>query len=313
MNNIHISGMDLNLLTVFDAVMREGNATRAAARLGLTQSAVSHALGRLRTLFGDALFVRSPRGMIPTPAAVEMAGSVRSMLEQAERLLARERGFDPSASARRFVLGLSDYATLALLPRITAIAASEAPAVSLIAKSASHGTGLRMLDEGEAEVIAGNFPPVPPHIGSELLFMEGFVCAARAGHPALAKRLTMRRYLASDHLQVSTRGDPHGYVDDVLDRLGARRRVKLTTAYFLAAPLLLESTDLLATEPERLFLAFRGRSQLSFAKPPFAAPSFEVAQAWHSRHDGDAGHAWLRGVIRRAAGGEERKEGTCGR
>lgn len=301
MNGIHITNIDLNLLTVFDAVMREGNATRAARRLGLTQPAVSHALSRLRLLLGDALFVRTPKGMTPTPLAEEMAAPVGRMLEQVERLLSRERAFEPAKSDRRFVIGLSDYATLALLPRIMALLAAEAPGTSLIARSAGHATGLRMLDEGEAELIAGNFPPPPPHIRNERLFMEDFVCAARTGHPAMAGRLTRRRYLAAEHLQVSTMGSPRGIVDDILEQSGARRRVTVTIGYFLAAPLLLENTSLIATEPRRLFSPFRGRLPLAIANPPFALPPFEVAQLWHARHDGDAGHAWLRDVVRRAA------------
>lgn len=301
MNSVHITNIDLNLLTVFDAVMREGSATRAARRLGLTQPAVSHALGRLRLLLGDALFVRTPKGMTPTPLAEEMAAPVGRMLEQVERLLSRERTFEPAKSVRRFVVGLPDYATLVLLPRIMALLAAEAPGASLIARNVGHATGLRILDEGEVELIAGNFPPPPPHVLGERLFMEDFVCAARAGHPAMTGKLTRRRYLAADHLQVSTMGNPRGIVDDVIEQSGARRRVTVTVGSFLAAPLLLENTNLIATEPRRLFSPFRGRLPLALASPPFALPAFEVAQLWHARHDGDAGHAWLRNVVRRAA------------
>lgn len=302
MNIIHMANMDLNLLTVFDAVMSERNATRAAERIGLTQPAVSHALRRLRVLFGDELFVRSPRGMIPTPLAEEMAAPVRDMLARVQDLLAREKRFNPRESSRRFVVGLSDYATLALLPRIMGTLAAEAPAVTLTVKNTGHDAGHAMLDGGGAELIAGNFPEPPPHMRSELLFTEGFVCAARAGHPILSKRLTLKRYLAAEHLQVSTSGNPHGYVDDILDGMGVRRVVKVTVGHFLAAPLLLENTDLVATEPRRLFLPFRRRLPLELASPPFALPEFEVTQVWHSRHDGDAGHAWLRGVVQRCSG-----------
>lgn len=301
MNNIHLTNIDLNLLTVFDAVMRERNATRAAHRIGLTQPAVSHALNRLRAVLGDPLFVRTPGGMVPTPFAQEMATPVRGMLEGIENLFSRERNFDPTASARAFTLGMSDYATSVLLPKVLEILTTEAPGVSITVKNTGHDVGLGMVDSGQAELAAGNFPLPPPHLRRELLYREGFVCAGRTGHPALNGRLTLKRYLAIDHLQVSTAGNPHGYVDDVLDKMNVRRRVKATVGHFLAAPLLLENTDLLATEPTRLFSALGKRHGLRLATPPFALPEFEVVQIWHARHDGDPGHAWLRTVLRRAA------------
>src|SRR5690606_22381596 len=120
MNKIHLYGVDLNLLVVFDALVAERHATRAAERIGLTQPAVSHALNRLRALFGDPLFVRSPRGMTPTSLAQEIAPSVRSILEQVEGVLRGQRAFDPAESTRQFVVGLSDYAAFVLLPRLIA-------------------------------------------------------------------------------------------------------------------------------------------------------------------------------------------------
>ena len=301
MNKIHLANIDLNLLTVFDAVMLERNTTRAALRVGLTQPAVSHALGRLRVLFGDALFVRSPHGMVPTPLAEEMAPRVRHMLEQIEGLLAREKGFTPRVSSRRFVVGLSDYAALVLLPPVMGALAAEAPAVSLVVKNTAHGTGLAMLDDGNVQLAAGNFPMPPAHMREELLYRERFVCAMRKGHPVLSGKLTLKRYLGCEHLQVSTAGTPYGCVDAALAGGTAGRLVKVTVAHFLAAPLLLEETDLIATEPERLFAPFIGRLRLALAKPPFAVPDFSVTQLWHSRYDDDPGHVWLRSVFRRAA------------
>lgn len=297
MKNFNISNIDLNLLTVFDAVMEDGNTTRAAARLGLTQPAVSHALKRLRTLMGDALFVRTPRGMTPTPTAREMAPGVRAALEQMEALFRRERGFSPGKSTRRFVVGLSDYASFAILPGLLDRLATEAPGVSLSVKNTSHGEGAAMLDGDDVELIVGNFPPMPPHLRRQTLFRDGFLIAGRSGHPGLARKMTMKKYLNLDHLQISTRGDPYGYVDAILDRKGLRRSVKVTVPHFLSAPFLLRRTDLIATEPRRLLEPMREMLSISLAKPPFAIPQFTVTQNWHSRYDGDAGHSWLRSVL----------------
>lgn len=304
MNVIHVQGIDLNLLVVFDAVMAERHATRAAVRLGLTQPAVSHALGRLRTLLADPLFVRVPGGMTPTPLAEAMAPDVHGVLEGARAALNRERGFSPAASDRAFRVGFSDYAALVLLPGLFERMNREAPGASLVVVNTSHGEGLAMLEAGRVELIAGNFPISPPHFSRETLYRERFVCAARPGHPAAAKRMTLRRYLGERHLQVSTRGDPHGYVDEVLDGMGKRRNVRLTVGQFLLASHLLAGSDLVATEPARLF----GGGGLVLTLPPFAIPPFAMETVWHSRFAGDAGHAWLRGLLRLAAASFEGKE-----
>ncbi|OCP19196.1 LysR family transcriptional regulator [Ensifer sp. LC54] len=301
MKTINIATIDLNLLVIFDALVAEGHATRAAGRVGLTQPAVSHALNRLRALFGDPLFVRSPRGMVPTPAALDAAPAIRSILEQVEGVLRGGRAFEPEESRRQFVLGLSDYAAFVLLPRLTARIEREAPNISLVIRNTSHGVGLPMLDEGSVELIAGNFPGPPSHMREELLYEEDFVCAGRGDHPALATPLDLDGYLSLRHLQVSTSGNPHGYVDAVLAERGLKRSVAVTVGHFLMAPLLVDSSDLLATEPRRLFGTCASRLPLRFFPPPIDIPPFRVVQAWHARHDADPGHQWLRGVVREVA------------
>lgn len=301
MNAIHIESMDLNLLVVFDALMRERNATRAARRLGLTQPAVSHALGRLRLLLDDPLFVRSPRGLTPTPEAETMAAEIAAMLDSARAVLGRERGFNPASSARSFRIGLSDYAAAVLLPGLIDRMAAEAPGTTLVVKNTRHDEGLTLLENGGVELIAGNFPPPPPHLRAEELFRETFICAVRSGHPAFGKKPTLKRYLELGHLQVSTRGDPHGYADNALRALNAERRVKVTVGHFLVAPHLLATTDLVATEPRRLFLLPAFRGMLALSAPPFAVPGFAVDAVWHSRYDSDPGHRWLRGLVHSAA------------
>lgn len=301
MNIINIAGLDLNLLVVFDALMAEGHATRAAERIGLTQPAVSHALNRLRALFGDPLFVRAPRGMVPTPAALEAAPAIRSILEQVEAVVRGGRIFDPGESTRQFVLGLSDYAAFVLLPRLAARIERDAPNASLVIRNTSHSVGLPMLEEGSVELIAGNFPAPPSHMREELLYEEDFVCAGRGNHPALINSLDLDRYLSLRHLQVSTRGNPRGYVDAVLAERGLKREVALTIGHFLIAPFLVGSSDLVATEPRRLFGPLASQLLLRLCPPPIDIAPFRVVQAWHARHDSDPGHQWLRRVVREIA------------
>ncbi|WP_249165257.1 LysR family transcriptional regulator [Bradyrhizobium sp. AUGA SZCCT0431] len=298
MKALHLHRVDLNLLVVFDALMAEEHATRAAERIGLTQPAVSHALNRLRALFSDPLFVRSPRGMTPTPAALEAAPAIRSILEQVEGVLLGGRVFDPKESTRQFVLGLSDYAAFVFLPRLTGRLEREAPGVSLIVRNTSRGVGLPMLDDGIVELIAGNFPVPPSHMREELLYEEDFVCAGRIGNPALDRSLDLERYLSLRHLQVSMKGEPHGYVDAVLRDKNLKRNVTVTVGHFLMAPHLVGTSDLVATEPRRLFGPLAGRLPLQLSPPPIDIPSFRVVQAWHARNDADLGHKWLRQVVR---------------
>lgn len=298
MKTVHLPSIDLNLLVVFDALVAEGHATRAAERIGLTQPAVSHALNRLRALFGDPLFVRSPRGMMPTPLAQDIAPSVRSILEQVEGVLLGGRAFDPVESKRQFTLGLSDYAAFVLLPRLTARLDREAPGVSLVVRNTSRGVGLPMLDDGAAELIAGNFPEPPAHMREELLYEEDFICAGRGDHSGLDGPIDLNRYLALRHLQVSMKGNPRGYVDAVLAERGLKRTVAVTVGHFLMAPMLVDASDLIATEPRRLFAPLAGRLPLKLFSPPLDIPPFRVVQTWHARHDADPGHQWLRRVLR---------------
>ncbi len=297
MNDIHISGIDLNLLAVFDALMTERSATRAAMRLGLTQPAVSHALGRLRALFGDPLFVRTPRGMIPTPGAEAAALGIRPALRAIASALGNHGEFSPKTSIRQFVIGLSDYASVVLLPRLLETLKKEAPSVSLIVKNTGHGRGLQQLEEGDVELIVGNFPIPPPHMEEEPLYKDDFVCAARADHPVFRGQFTMKRYLSLEHVQVSTSGEPHGYVDVVLDASGLKRKVTVTVGHFLIAPLIVQNTELLATEPRRLLMPLAKQFGLKLKAPPFTIPPFCVTQIWHSRHTADSAHSWLRGII----------------
>ncbi|MCC8167148.1 MAG: LysR family transcriptional regulator [Planctomycetes bacterium] len=308
MNSIHITAIDLNLLLVFDTLMAERSVTRTAERLGITQPAVSHALARLRNLLGDRLFVRTPKTMLPTPAAEALAPDIRAALQRIESVLSQRNDFSPATSARRFTLGLSDYASVVVLPRLLEVLKQESPNVSVVVKNTGHGIGHAQLDNGEVEVVVGNFSAPPAHLEETVLFKEDFVCAGRAGHPALKRSLTLNRYLSLEHIQVSTSGAPHGYVDRVLAAQHKERKVAVTVGHFLMAPLLAETTDLIATEPRRLLVPLAKQFSLAIHRPPFTIPTFNVTMAWHSRHSTEAAHAWFRSRVVKCL--EEKSKGT---
>jgi DNA-binding transcriptional LysR family regulator len=302
MQRINLRAVDLNLLVVFDAVIAERSVTRAADRLHLTQPAVSHALARLRALFGDPLLVRTPAGLEPTATALRLAGRIASVLNQIGSLLTPGERFDPATSTRRFTVGMSDYATFVVLPGLAARIRRAAPAVRLVVRHTSHVHGLAMLETAEAELIVGSFPKPPARFEAQRLFTEGFVCAARGGHPAFARRLTPGAYLRLDHLHVSLSGEPSGYIDDVLRRTRRRRTVALTVGHFLVVPPILAATDLVATEPARLLRPAAGHWGLATQPPPLDLPDFDVVQMWPRRLTPEDGSAWLRRQIADVAG-----------
>jgi DNA-binding transcriptional LysR family regulator len=186
MQRINLRAVDLNLLVVFDAVMSERSVTRAAERLHLTQPAVSHALSRLRATFADPLFVRTPAGLEPTAPALRLAGRIAVVLDEIGSILTPGGGFDPATSTRCFTIGMSDYAAFVILPKLAARVRQAAPLAQLVVRHTSHDHGLAALDGGVAELIVGAFPPAPARFAATLLFKEGFLCAARRGHPAMA-------------------------------------------------------------------------------------------------------------------------------
>ncbi|MFD2184110.1 LysR family transcriptional regulator [Rhodoplanes azumiensis] len=301
MHGINLRSIDLNLLVVLDALAAERSVTRAAARLHLTQPAVSHALARLRGLLSDPLFVRTPAGLAPTAAALRLAPRVAAVLTEIGAMLTSGESFDAARATRRFTLGMSDYVAFVVLPRLAAALRASAPNVELVVRHTSHATGFALLEDGDAELIVGHFPKAPARFARAPLFTESFLCAARKDHPAFSRRLTLARYAALDHLQVSLSGEPSGMVDDALRRKAVRRRVVTTVGHFLVAPEILAATDLVATEPARALAPLAARLGLATAPPPFPLPGFEVVQAWPRRLTADDGLAWLRRAVAAAA------------
>ncbi len=297
MPNINLSAIDLNLLVVFDAIMSERSVSNAARRLNLTQPALSHALNRLRALFGDPLFIRSPTGMRPTAFAEHIAARVASVLQEVHIILSPADEFDASRSNRRFVIGMTDYVAYVLMPELTRRQQTLAPDIELLIRPASRGNGVAMIEQNEVDlVIVGAPKNLPRFISSSPLLLEHSVCAARRGHPAFAGKLTAKSYLAWPHLHISPWGEP-GYIDEMLARHQASRRIAVTIGHFLLAPAILEKTDLIATMPRRIAQPMSERFNLALAPPPFDLGQTEIMQIWHRRFDDDHSLRWLRQQI----------------
>ncbi|WP_245486721.1 LysR family transcriptional regulator [Rhizobium ruizarguesonis] len=212
MNNLQ--AVDLNLLVAFDAIMAERSVTRAGARIGRTQPAMSAALARLRQLFQDELFVRSPSGLEPTPRALDLAEPIGKSLRHAQEALAFSGVFDPRSSSASFRLGLSEHPAFALLPKLLAAIRQAAPNISVDVKGfVARERAVEMLDAGEVDAAVGVPVSSSPRILSRLLFEESFVSIVRADHPAAAEGLDLETFVGLDHLLVSPEGDRYGHVD----------------------------------------------------------------------------------------------------
>jgi DNA-binding transcriptional LysR family regulator len=298
-----IQKMDFELLRYFAHLHRERHLTRAAEAAGLSQPAMSRALARLRELFDDELFVRTPRGMLPTPRADVLAPQIDAVISAADAL-GRPTAFDPGKLERRFAIAMADMFEVDLIPRLVDVLATTAPGVTLLTRPlADHPDDA--LASGRLDLLIGIRMGMPADAIASQLYEETFTCAVRADHPAVGKRLTVAKYCELPHLQIAPRGEPGGAVDTALDALGMSRRVVARTYGFLSAPAIVASSDLILTAPSRVLRPLAEPFRLRLLTPPIDIPSFTIWQAWHPRVDADPAHAWFRtqvAAVARAGG-----------
>ena len=295
-----IRAVDLNLLKAFDALHAERAVTRAAARIGLSQPAMSHALSRLRDLFADELFVRTQHGMEPTARAREIAPLVEGAIEQIEAALNLGAGFDPATSTASFTAGMGEYAEVALVGRLAAAFSRAAPRATLRLLSLHGGDAAEQLEHGRIDVAVAHLRAVPPTIETTLLFRDPFVVVARANHPIAGQPLSIESYAAQNHVLVSPRGAGSGALDVVLADFGLRRRVALLVATYLAVPAALAASDLIATVPSRAAQLIAAHAEIVTLPLPVDF-SATISMAWHRRAASDPAQTWFREMLKEAA------------
>jgi DNA-binding transcriptional LysR family regulator len=294
---MNVQELDLNLLRVLDAVLHERGVTAAAARLGLTQPAVSNALARLRRVFGDPLFVRSAAGMDATPFARELAEPVRQALALLESALAHGPGFDPATSTRAFRFYMSDLGQVEFLPPLVERVQRHAPGVRLEAAAADLEHIGDALGSGALDLAVGFLPALGPPVERRALFRDPYVCLMRNGHPATVGRFTKKKFLEGSHVLVTYRGGGHRVIEEALERAGVARRIALRVPHFTVVPMVLERTDLILTLPARVARVYERGGEFKSVPPPVPMPAAEVAVHWHERFAGDPGNRWLRDQI----------------
>lgn len=317
MNILHFNAIDLNLLRVFDALIEERSVTRAGERLGLTQSAISHALNRLRYLLDDELFVRGSEGMRPTARATEIAPRLRQGLLQLQLALTPGE-FVPAETSRRFTIICGEYVGAVLVPGLVARLREAAPHAEFRIRPSNMGVAETLL-AGRADLAIGSFRRIPEWFSCAPLFSETRVWVVSADHPAASwPELTLERLAALPHLIISATGEDEqavaGYVvDHGLERMvmrsevgllqgalaahGLSRVVGLTTPHFLAALAVVSQSDMAAPLPRRLAVAFSGIYGLKLFEPPYVSPPFEIMALWHREHGSEPAIVWLRSVL----------------
>lgn len=295
MNGIELSGVDLNLLTVLAVLLEETSVTRAAARLGRTQSAVSHALDRLREAFGDPLFVRSGQRMMATPRAESLRAPVAEVTARLVDLWVRAPAFDPASATRRFVVTASDYLTTVLIPPLIPRLREAAPRAVLSVVGPKRRLPERMA-RGEFDFGLAVYLEDSASIYTQRLFDDRFVCLVAEDHPKIRGKLDRKAFLAHPHALISPLGGATGYVDRELARKGESRHVAVVLPDFLMAPRAIQGTDLILTLPERIARLFV-KDGLRMLEPPLDLPPLRAHLIWHERVSRDPACQWFRGLV----------------
>ncbi|WP_439494983.1 LysR family transcriptional regulator [Bosea sp. (in: a-proteobacteria)] len=319
LNEIDLSRADLNLLVLFEAVLEERHVGRAAARLNLTPSAISHGLGRLRRLLNDPLFLKTPRGVVPTARATELAAPITAVLAQVRNVISTAEPFDPARSTRRFTIGAPDGVSAVFLPELLAELREQAPNIDICVRQLLPLRGetsperawqstFSELEAREMDIAIMPSDHIPRRFHQRTLYEEDFIVAMRAGHP-FADEPTLQRYCEMQHLVVSLTGDPHGFVDEILARQGHSRRIALTVPNFMFALAVVAETELVCALPRRFATMHAPRFGVIGLDAPLPLRSFRLNAVASKAAMMDLGLSWLFDVL----GGETPSAATAAR
>lgn len=293
------SFFDLNLLRVAVAVADAGSVSGAARRLGLSQPATSAALARLRAAVGDALFVKTNRGMDPTPRGVSLIATAREVIQLAGAEVGSGEAFDPATTQACLTLALSDVGEMVFLPRLLDYLRRHAPGATL--RSVAHNAEdiERGLTNGRIDLAVGYFPDLKRHnFYQQRLFSHHFSCLVRSAHPSVGESLSVSQFLELGHAVVRAEGRSQELVEAYLKRVGLARRIVVETPHFMSLPTLIARSDLIATVPHALGLYLQQSSaRVRIVPPPLPFPRFDLKQHWHRKYHQDPKRVWLRNAV----------------
>jgi DNA-binding transcriptional LysR family regulator len=294
---MELHDLDLNLLVTFNQLLIERRVSKVAENLGVSQPAVSNSLAKMRKLFGDELFLRTPKGMEPTPFADQLAESVSYALAMIHSGVNQRTSFEPSTARHAFTIGMTDIGEIYFLPALIQQLRRDAPGVTL---STLRNTAVNLRDEmeaGKVDLAVGLLPQLKAGFFQRRLFTQSYVCLMRRGHRLDKRKMSLAEFSAAEHLVVISAGTGHGKVDDLLQRSGVERTVRLTVPHYVSVGHILQGSDLVATVPERL--ADRLIEPFGLAKVPHPAklPDVAINVFWHAKYHRSPASRWLRGVV----------------
>lgn len=308
---MNLSNIDLNLLVYFNVLLREGNVTKAAEHLGLSQPAMSNGLRRLRKVFNDPLLVRTSNGMMPTDKAKELQPQVQQVLSQIELFVQPSIEFDPANSNRLFRVMASDYAETTLLPRVRTRMAEEAPQTSLDILTPSDVT-FQDIELGNVDLVMNRFDQLPQSLHLSVLWSDDFSCVMHQDNPA-REGFNFSKYLKANHVWVNKTGmgvatgvnpddiEKLGWVDIALDKVGKRRNIAVFTRHYISAIQLTQQQDLIATVATRSTHLVNHFDNLAILPAPFEIPNIELHMVWSPLLHHNIAHKWFRNIIREVA------------
>lgn len=300
-SEVNLSSIDLNLLQVVATVLETRSATRAAAELHVTQSAVSNALKRARELFDDPLLERRRYGFEPTPRGAALLPELRAWLDAARHLIATPAPFDPATTARTFHIACADAITQALLRPLLRLLTQRAPRARLRVSSLERLIATEGLDRGEVDLLIGIPPEVALAHEAEEVYLDPMVCLVRRGHEAASAGLSLEHFAALPHVEIALFGASDDTIDRALARRGLTRQVQIALPHFSALPLALLESDGVCTLSRRLAESFAAQLPLTLVEPPLELEPLRIVQVWHRRWGGRDEVLFLRQLVLEAA------------
>ena len=291
---------DLNLIPILIALVDQGSVSGAAKQLGMSQPAVSAALSRLRKSFVDPLFVRTARGMEPTPRTLKLIAPARVALGVVNNEMLNSTVFDPSGSDKTFTLALTDIGEMVFLPKILEQLRTHAPNSSVRSVTMPADQMQRGLEQGSIDLAIGYFPDLKGNnFFQQRLFPHHFVCLLRSDHPFKGKKLTRKKFMELDHAVVIAEGRSQEVFERYLVKQGVHRKVVLNTPHFMSIPAIISKSDLVATVPLAVGAWFAESAPVRLVRPPFDIPTFDLRQHWHRKFNADPQNKWLRALVYR--------------
>jgi len=284
--------LDLNLVRVFVTIYEARSVTRAAERLALTQPTLSHALARLREVYGDPLFRRKATGLVPTGMGEQLYQRFSQALAGIDSTLESRQRFNPGQSARRFRIAMSDVGTLFFTAALLRQIQSHAPKVEIDIEKIGDQV-VEDLALGRIDAVIGNQPGLLATTASLPLFHERYVCVMSVDHPTIGQKLTLENFVAARHIMVMTPTRGNQLIDEALAQRKLARKVVARVPHFMNLPDLLDRTDLLVQMPDRVAQSYVREGRVKALPLPVAVPEFEVRVYWHVRNESSRAHKWL--------------------